>query len=163
MRANPILISVFAAAVVALAAGPAAADPDKDESGHGRGYKYEEKKYEGGEYKYESYDGNCKVEEKSGAGGYKKEVKCDHGGYGAGGGFDQTAGPAFERVEPGNTIVWRDPNSGTESRMTPTRDYTDPSGRYCREYQAVSVVNGQQQQTYGTACRQPDGTWQIVQ
>lgn len=40
--------------------------------------------------------------------------------------------------------------------------YTDQLGRYCREYQTTVVINGQSQPSYGTACRQPDGTWQIV-
>ena len=32
----------------------------------------------------------------------------------------------------------------------------------CREYQSTAVVNGQQVQSYGTACLQPDGSWRIV-
>ena len=35
-------------------------------------------------------------------------------------------------------------------------------GRYCREYTATAVVGGKTQNTYGTACRQPDGAWQLV-
>ncbi len=37
-----------------------------------------------------------------------------------------------------------------------------PSGDYCREYQAVSVIGGQPQQSYGQACLQPDGSWKIL-
>jgi hypothetical protein len=33
---------------------------------------------------------------------------------------------------------------------------------YCREYTATAMVDGQPQQTVGTACQQPDGRWQIV-
>jgi hypothetical protein len=33
----------------------------------------------------------------------------------------------------------------------------------CREYTAPANVGGQTVQTYGTACRQPDGTWRIVE
>ncbi|MEE8203551.1 MAG: hypothetical protein V3R74_07315, partial [Alphaproteobacteria bacterium] len=33
----------------------------------------------------------------------------------------------------------------------------------CREYQTTVNVGGQVEQAYGTACRQPDGSWQIVQ
>jgi hypothetical protein len=33
---------------------------------------------------------------------------------------------------------------------------------YCREYQSTTIVNNQQVPTYGTACQQPDGSWQIV-
>lgn len=34
--------------------------------------------------------------------------------------------------------------------------------RQCREYQSTAVVNGRRVQSYGTACLQPDGSWQIV-
>ncbi len=33
---------------------------------------------------------------------------------------------------------------------------------YCREYQRTVNVGGRTQQSYGTACRQPDGAWKIV-
>jgi hypothetical protein len=33
---------------------------------------------------------------------------------------------------------------------------------YCREYQNVAVVDGKPVKSYGTACRQPDGSWKIV-
>jgi len=45
--------------------------------------------------------------------------------------------------------------------MTPLKTYQRPSGQYCREYQQTIYVGGQQQQAYGTACRQPDGSWEI--
>jgi hypothetical protein len=34
---------------------------------------------------------------------------------------------------------------------------------YCREYQATQTIGGQPQNVVGTACRQPDGSWRIVQ
>ena len=40
--------------------------------------------------------------------------------------------------------------------------WDETAGRYCREYQGVSTVAGRQQQTYGTACMQPDGSWEVV-
>jgi hypothetical protein len=39
---------------------------------------------------------------------------------------------------------------------------TDPNGTYCREYQQMVVVAGRQQESYGTACMQPDGSWKIL-
>jgi hypothetical protein len=36
------------------------------------------------------------------------------------------------------------------------------STAYCREFQTTTLVNGQPQPSYGTACRQPDGAWKIV-
>jgi len=38
-----------------------------------------------------------------------------------------------------------------------------PATQTCREYQSTIQVDGQPQQSYGTACLQPDGTWRIVQ
>lgn len=45
-----------------------------------------------------------------------------------------------------------------------TQNYADndTQGRYCREYQNRSTVGGRVQETYGTACMQPDGSWEIV-
>lgn len=34
--------------------------------------------------------------------------------------------------------------------------------RYCREYQTKTTIGGQRQSSYGTACLQPDGSWEIV-
>lgn len=41
-------------------------------------------------------------------------------------------------------------------------DWNQTAGRYCREYQSISTVAGRQQQTYGTACMQPDGSWEVI-
>jgi hypothetical protein len=40
--------------------------------------------------------------------------------------------------------------------------YTDPAGRYCREYQTTVTVGGTGQPGFGTACLMPDGQWRIV-
>lgn len=67
---------------------------------------------------------------------------------------------ALESAPDGQTIVW---NSERETyRVTPTQTAQTGDGRYCREYVAQSTVGGRETQTYGTACRQPDGSWQIV-
>lgn len=50
-------------------------------------------------------------------------------------------------------------NYGT---VTPTRDGYSSAGRYCREYQQTIVVGGRNESAYGTACQQPDGSWEIV-
>jgi hypothetical protein len=36
------------------------------------------------------------------------------------------------------------------------------SNDYCREYTGTIYVGGRAQQGYGTACLQPDGSWQVV-
>jgi surface antigen len=62
----------------------------------------------------------------------------------------------------GETVSWNNPDSGHYGSYTPTRDGYSSSGRYCREYQQTVVVGGQQQSAYGTACQQPDGSWQVI-
>ena len=62
----------------------------------------------------------------------------------------------------GETITWNNPESGNYGSVTPTRDGYSSGGRYCREYQQVITVNGRQETGYGTACQQPDGSWEIV-
>jgi surface antigen len=41
--------------------------------------------------------------------------------------------------------------------------YQGQDGTYCRPYSQEIRVDGQAQESYGTACLQPDGTWRIVQ
>ena len=62
----------------------------------------------------------------------------------------------------GESISWNNPQSGNSGQVTPVRDGSDSQGRYCREYQQTIYVGGRQEQGYGIACQQPDGTWKIV-
>lgn len=62
----------------------------------------------------------------------------------------------------GETVSWRNPDSGNYGTYTPTREGTSSSGRYCREYNQTIYVGGRQESAYGTACRNQDGTWEIV-
>ncbi len=72
-------------------------------------------------------------------------------------------GQALEHAGDGETIRWNSPDDGTSYQVTPQRTYQVSDGRYCREYQTTATVGGRVQETYGKACRQPDGAWQIVQ
>jgi surface antigen len=73
----------------------------------------------------------------------------------------QAAQRAFEQNQAGQPSVWNNPDSGNSGSITPTKTYQLASGQYCRQYQQTIVIGGEQQQAYGTACRQQDGTWQI--
>jgi surface antigen len=45
----------------------------------------------------------------------------------------------------------------------PPPTYVDPDeGTYCRPYSQEIRIDGRLQESYGTACLQPDGTWRIV-
>jgi surface antigen len=63
----------------------------------------------------------------------------------------------------GSDIDWNNPESGNYGTITPVRDGTSASGQYCREFQQTITIGGRREQGVGVACRQPDGTWRIVQ
>jgi surface antigen len=62
----------------------------------------------------------------------------------------------------GRSITWSNPQSGHSGTITPIRNGTDSSGNYCREFQQTVVVGGKTSKAYGTACRQPDGAWEVI-
>jgi hypothetical protein len=64
------------------------------------------------------------------------------------------------RAPVGETVRWND--RGASGSVTVTRDGTSSAGRYCREYSQQITVGGESQQAYGTACRNPDGSWEIL-
>src|SRR5262249_5906620 len=71
------------------------------------------------------------------------------------------AAPGLAQNRSGQTSAWNNPNSGNSGSITPTKTYQLANGQYCREYHQKSVIGGEPQTSYGTACRQPDGTWKI--
>ena len=58
---------------------------------------------------------------------------------------------------------WNNPNTGHSGTVTPTATHTGSTGQPCREFITTVIVGGTEQQGYGTACRQADGSWKIVQ
>ncbi|MDM7946552.1 MAG: RT0821/Lpp0805 family surface protein [Oceanibaculum nanhaiense] len=78
----------------------------------------------------------------------------------------QRANSAMNRAQAapvGQTITWNNPNSGNSGSVTPVREGTTASGEYCREFQQTVIIGGKSENAYGTACRQPDGSWKIVE
>ena len=69
---------------------------------------------------------------------------------------------AFENNASGSDAVWHNPDSGNSGTVTPQRTYQTDGGQYCREFTQTITVGGEHQQGYGTACRRPDGSWEIV-
>lgn len=76
--------------------------------------------------------------------------------------MQQTTQRSLETAPSGQVTSWSNPDSGHSGTVTPSRTYQTSSGQYCREFQQTVMIGGQSQQAYGTACRQPDGSWQIV-
>ncbi len=75
---------------------------------------------------------------------------------------ERNAQNALENNQTGQASTWNNPDEEKRVTVTPTRTFRSRQGRYCREYQTDVVVNGRSQEAYGTACRQPDGSWKII-
>lgn len=60
----------------------------------------------------------------------------------------------------GDSITWN--QGGASGSVTALRDGVSSAGRYCREFQQTVTIGGKTEQAYGTACQEPDGTWEIV-
>lgn len=61
----------------------------------------------------------------------------------------------------GERTTWVNPDNGNRYVVTPTRTYEEPSGP-CREFRLDATVGRQpNQEVYGTACLQADGSWLV--
>jgi len=74
----------------------------------------------------------------------------------------QTTQQALENGQSGQTQTWANPDSGHSGTVTPQPAYQNTAGTYCREYQQTVMIDGKEESAYGTACRQPDGSWKVV-
>jgi surface antigen len=59
-------------------------------------------------------------------------------------------------------VFWSNAENAHEYAVVPMRTYERADGVYCREYQTTATIAGRVQQVHGTACRQGDGAWKIV-
>jgi surface antigen len=74
----------------------------------------------------------------------------------------EAAHRAMETAPTGKPVAWKNPDSGHSGTVTPTKTYQTANGTYCREYQTTVLIDGKQERATGTACRQPDGSWRVV-
>ncbi|MEX2616665.1 MAG: RT0821/Lpp0805 family surface protein [Alphaproteobacteria bacterium] len=76
------------------------------------------------------------------------------------------AGQAVQSAQSapiGQPVVWHNPDTGNQGSVVAVREGTHTAtGAYCREYQQTVSVGGRMEEAYGTACRQPDGSWKIL-
>lgn len=103
-----------------------------------------------------------------------------HSSYGGGGAF-YSPSYSYERYEPNYVappaplpprVIYVEPQI-VEYRRVPTPVYVeegylgspppepDEPSRHCREFTQKIKIDGRIQESYGTACLRPDGTWQI--
>jgi surface antigen len=67
---------------------------------------------------------------------------------------------AMESAITGQTTSWTNPSSGNTVRVSPTRTFQREDSTYCREF--TQAIGDKDPAVRGTACRQSDGSWQIV-
>ena len=75
---------------------------------------------------------------------------------------EMRAAQALEYSRTGQPTSWHNPDTGGDVTVVPERTYRTASNQYCREYTMNIIVGGRREKGYGTACRQPDGSWQTV-
>lgn len=68
---------------------------------------------------------------------------------------------ALNDSKTGTSTTWVNPDTGYEYTVTPTRTY-EASGGPCREFRLdAEVGSSPNEEVYGTACLQADGSWLI--
>lgn len=68
---------------------------------------------------------------------------------------------ALETAPTGRAVNWSNPDNGNRYTVQPTRTYYRER-LPCREYITKAIIDGKTQTLRGSACRQPDGTWHVV-
>lgn len=68
---------------------------------------------------------------------------------------------SLETSRTGVRSQWRNPDSGNQYAVVPTRTY-ESAGTPCREYTVDGTVGGKKEKITGTACRQADGSWRTT-
>ncbi|GAB6053385.1 RT0821/Lpp0805 family surface protein [Magnetospira thiophila] len=76
--------------------------------------------------------------------------------------LQSTTQSALEYNKAGTTSSWSNPDSGHAGTITPTKTYSSKSNEDCREYRTTVTIDGRVEEAYGTACRQADGSWRVI-
>ena len=73
----------------------------------------------------------------------------------------QTFEFAMEKAPTNETAKWENPDTGAQGSVTPTKTVVVAEGTPCREFTTTVSIGGQEEEAYGIACRQADGSWKI--
>jgi surface antigen len=69
----------------------------------------------------------------------------------------------YERGVSNSSSSWVNPDSGNQYQVTPQPAYKGTSNKFCRKAEIQTVIDGKQETTYATACRDNNGQWEIQQ
>ena len=73
----------------------------------------------------------------------------------------RSLGDSLEYDQSGYTREWNNPDTGNSGTSMPTRTVTRADGTPCREFTTTVMIGGKEEEAYGTACRQADGSWKV--
>jgi len=76
---------------------------------------------------------------------------------------DETTQETLETADTGETVSWNNPDSGNSGTATAKSDRQAANGGECRDFESTVTIDGKEEQANGRACRQPDGSWKIVE
>jgi surface antigen len=74
----------------------------------------------------------------------------------------RAAQETLEYEPVGRTGAWVNPDSGHSGTVTPRRTFESRRGETCRDYETTVTIDGRTESATGTACRQRDGRWMIM-
>ena len=69
---------------------------------------------------------------------------------------------SLENASIGETVFWRDNETGNHGSFVPTQEFVDKQGRTCRNLQTQITVRKQTMTSTTSACRLHDSAWQSV-
>lgn len=72
------------------------------------------------------------------------------------------AGQALGHAQDNQAVAWTNPDTHQQYTVTPQRTYTQNNGQQCRDYTSNVVINGHNEKATGTACKDHDGNWKII-
>lgn len=73
----------------------------------------------------------------------------------------QATAQVLEETRTGETETWVNPDTGNEFAVTPVETY-EQAGRPCREFEFRVETDRGSQTEERTACRNDDGTWEVL-
>ncbi|HEX5378556.1 MAG TPA: RcnB family protein [Phenylobacterium sp.] len=86
-----------------------------------------------------------------------KNLDCDDRSYAYKAYYD-----GFNSDRVGSRYQWRNPDNNHRGEVRIRNYYNDPRGFRCSNFTQVTTIQGRSQTIQGRACRQPDGTWAVV-
>lgn len=75
---------------------------------------------------------------------------------------ERAAQQSLESKPSGSASTWVNPDTGHSGTITPTNTYRSADGLHCRDYQQTVTIEGRSETVHGTACREKDGAWRVV-